>query len=500
MTVSTAFSGRDMLHSQSVPTVLVIDDEPAIHHLFQTALQEMGLRLLYAMSAEEGLAVFVEEQPEVVILDVGLPDMTGLEVFRRLHQINAKVPVIFMTGTGTTATAIEAMSLGAFEYVLKPLDFTSLLPLITGALGVARLMREPALITEADDSQDNTDSIVGRGPAMHAVYKSIGRVAPQDVTVLILGESGTGKELVARAIYQYSRRKNGPFLAINCSAIPETLLESELFGHEQGAFTGADKKRIGKFEQCNGGTLFLDEIGDMTPLTQSKVLRLVQEQRFERVGGNETIQTNVRLIAATNKNLENLLAEGKFRQDLYYRLSVFAIKLPALRERDVDLPILISYFLRRYARNMGKNVNGITSATLLLLKQYQWPGNVRELQSVIQHAVLVASGSIIVPDFLPEKLRLDAATRIETPSVAPSAFQDLNQLIDKSLEHGTGELYARWQNVTELHLFQRVLDHVKGNISHAAKILGIHRATLRTKIAALGLNADERKLSSNELP
>jgi len=335
---------------------------------------------------------------------------------------------------------------------------------------------------------------------MHAIYKSIGRVAPQDITVLILGESGTGKELVARAIYHYSRRKTGPFLAINCSAIPETLLESELFGHEQGAFTGADKKRIGKFEQCNGGTMFLDEIGDMTPLTQSKVLRVVQDQHFERVGGNETIQTNVRLIAATNKNLEKLVAEGKFRQDLYYRLSVFAIKLPALREREVDLPILINYFLQRYALEMGKNVNGIASATLDLLKQYPWPGNVRELQSVIQHALLVASGSVIVPEFLPDKLRLDAAVRIENPTAAPSAFQDLDQLIDQCLEQGTGELYARWQNVTELHLFQRVLDHVKGNLSQAAKILGIHRATLRTKIAAFGLDADERKHSSIELP
>lgn len=429
---------------QAVPTLLLIDDEPAIHQLFQSSVQEMGIRLLSANSGKEGLTVFSREQPEVVILDVGLPDLSGLETFRRLHQTDPRVPVIFITGAGTTATAIEAMSLGAFEYVLKPLDFPSLKKIITQALEVARLMRVPALIAEAGDEPETADSLVGRGPAMHAIYKSIGRVAPQDVTVLILGESGTGKELIARAIYQYSRRKDRPFLAINCSAIPEPLLESELFGHEQGAFTGADKKRIGKFEQCNGGTLFLDEVGDMTPLTQTKILRVVQEQRFERVGGNETIQTNVRLIAATNKNLEKLVAEGKFRQDLYYRLSVFAIKLPALREREVDLPILINYFLRRYAREMGKNVNGIASATLDLLKQYPWPGNVRELQSVIQHALLVASGSVIVPDFLPEKLRLDAAVRIENPSVAPSAFQDLDQLIDQSLEQGTGELYARW--------------------------------------------------------
>ncbi len=244
----------------------------------------------------------------------------------------------------------------------------------------------------------------------------------------------------------------------------------------------------------------MDEVGDMTPLMQAKILRVVQEQRFERVGGNETIQTNVRLIAATNKDLKKLVAEGKFRQDLYYRLSVFAISLPPLRERKDDLPLLVSFFLRRYAREMDKNVTGIASAALDLLQRYSWPGNIRELQSVIQHALLVASGSVIVPDFLPDSLRQEATARIDTPSFAPSAFQDLDRFIDESLEQGTGELYPRWQNVTELHLFQRVLEHTQRNISQAAKILGIHRGTLRAKIAALGLDADERRSSTDELP
>ena len=304
---------------------------------------------------------------------------------------------------------------------------------------------------------------------------------------------------MARAIYQHSRRKTGPFLAINCSAIPETLLESELFGHEKGAFTGAESKRIGKFEQCNGGTLFLDEVGDMTPLTQTKLLRLVQEQRFERVGGNVTIQADVRLIAATNANLGQSGGGGTFRHDLYYRLNVFTIKLPPLRERPDDLPLLVNYFLRRFARDMEKQIDGVAEAALELLRQYSWPGNIRELQSVIQHALLVASGSVIVPDFLPDRLRPDAAARIETPSFTSSAFQNLDHFIDAGLETGTNDLYTRWQNVTELHLFRRVLEHTKGNISHAAKILGVHRATLRSKMAALGLEADERK-SSSELP
>ncbi len=482
-----------MIPPRSNPKLLLIDDEPGIHQVFRDIVNEMGIRLLSAYSAAEGSALFAKEHPAVVLLDIGLPDASGLETFRQLHALDARVPVILITGAGTTETAIEAISLGAFEYILKPFEIAPLMKVIAQAMEVARLMRVPALFVDAGDEVETADIIVGRSPAMLAIYKSIGRVAPQDVTVLILGESGTGKELVARAIYQHSRRKVSPFLAINCSAIPESLLESELFGHEQGAFTGADRKRIGKFEQCNGGTLFLDEVGDMTPLTQTKILRLVQEQRFERVGGNETIQTNVRLIAATNKNLEQLVAEGKFRQDLYYRLSVFAIKMPALRERTNDLPTLVNFFMRRYAREMNKNARGMTPAALELLKRHSWPGNIRELQSVIQHALLVASGSIIVPEYLPESVRAEATARLGTSVLAPSAFQDLDSLIDDGLAHSVGELYARWQNATELHLFQRVLSHTQGNLSQAAKLLGIHRATLRTKIAALGLDTDERK-------
>jgi two-component system nitrogen regulation response regulator GlnG len=473
-----------------MPTVLLIDDEPAIYQVLQNSVE--GLHLVIAKTGEEGLAVFSCERPDVVLLDIGLPDQSGLETFRRLHHLDARVPVIFITGSGTTATAMEAMSLGAFDYVLKPPDFAQVRKLIGHAVEVARLMRVPAVIAETGEEQAAADNVVGNSPAMHAVYKLIGRVAPQDVTVLILGESGTGKELVARAIYQYSGRKAAPFLAINCSAIPELLLESELFGHEQGAFTGADKKHIGKFEQCNGGTLFLDEVGDMSPLTQTKILRLVQEQRFERVGGNQTIQTNVRMIAATNKNLEKLVAEGKFRDDLYYRLSVFAIKMPPLRERADDLPLLVDYFLRKYALEMDKNVNGIAPAALDLLRRYSWPGNVRELQSVIQHAILMASGSVIVPNFFPDSLRPKAAALIGPPATDLSVFRDLDHFIDENLANGEGEVYSRWLNSTELHLFRRILTHTKGNLSQAAKILGINRSTLRTKITALGLDAEER--------
>src|SRR3954452_17869293 len=266
-------------------------------------------------------------------------------------------------------------------------------------------MPVPAVVADAEAVAGTADALVGRCPAMQEVYKAIGRVAPQEVTVLILGESGTGKELIARAIYHYSDRAKGPFLAINCAAIPETLLESELFGHEKGAFTGADRKRIGKFEQASGGTLFLDEIGDMTPLTQTKILRVLQGQEFERVGGNEPIKADVRVIAATNRDLEKMIAEGTFRGDLYYRLNVYTIKLPALRERGDDLPLLAEHFVRRFARELRKEVRGVAPESVELLRRYPWPGNVRELQSVLKQALLQTTGPVVLPEFLPAAVR-----------------------------------------------------------------------------------------------
>ena len=352
-----------------MPVLLVIDDEPAILHAFRRGFQQSDVTVLTAASAAEGLAMVTQHDPDVVMLDLALPDLSGLDVFRRIHQRNPKIPVIFITGHGTTDTAIEAMKLGAFDYLLKPLELAHLRELVARAFAISRLMRVPA-VTEDEPIREPADVLVGRCPAMQDVYKAIGRVAPQDVTVLILGESGTGKELVARAIYHHSRRAAAPFLAINCAAIPETLLESELFGHEKGAFTGAERKRIGKFEQCSGGTLFLDEIGDMTPLTQAKILRVLQEQQFERVGGNETIQTNVRVIAATNRDLEHLIAAGQFRSDLYYRLSVFPIVLPPLRERGDDLPLLVDHFLKQLGPELGKEVQEVAPETLDLLRQY----------------------------------------------------------------------------------------------------------------------------------
>lgn len=382
-------------------TILVIDDELSILHAFRRAFDDPADTLLTASDGAEGLEIVTQSRPDVVVLDLNLPDMFGLDVFQHIRQIDARIPVIFITGQGTTETAIEAMKLGAFDYLLKPLDVGRVREQVERAAEIGRLMRVPAVVTDEVLAQAPADVIVGRSPAMQEVYKAIGLVAPQDLAVLILGDSGTGKELVARAVYQHSRRATGPFLAINCAAIPETLLESELFGHEKGAFTGADRKRIGKFEQCSGGTLFLDEIGDMTPLTQAKILRVLQDGRFERVGGNETIRTDVRIIAATNRDLGQMVASGEFRGDLYYRLGIVTIRVPALRERADDLPLLVEHFLKRFSPELGKKVDRISPEAMDVLRRHPWPGNIRELQSVLKQALLRAQGPVLVADFLP---------------------------------------------------------------------------------------------------
>lgn len=468
-----------------MPTLLVIDDEPAIQHAFRRAFREPDVSVLIASTSSEGLEQAVNDRPDVIVLDLNLPDLSGLETFRRLHEMDAQVPVIFITGHGTTDTAIEAMKLGAFDYLLKPLELAQLRELVGRAFGVSRLMRVPALVADEEAVAGASETLVGRCPAMQEVYKAIGRVASQDVTVLILGESGTGKELVARAIYHHSRRAAKPFLAINCAAIPETLLESELFGHERGAFTGADRKRIGKFEQCSGGTLFLDEIGDMSPVTQTKILRVLQEQRFEPVGGNESIQTNVRLIAATNRDLEKLIAEGLFRADLFYRLSVFTVQLPPLRDRFDDLPLLVDHFVRRFSGELGKDVRAAAPETLEALQRHHWPGNLRELQSVLKQALLRATGPVLAPDFLP-----DLSSRLSDKPQAAVALAAWGDFIDAQLAGGGGNLYAEALEAMERQLLTRTLRYTGGNQLQAAKLLGITRGSLRAKIRALGISID----------
>ncbi|HEX5443432.1 MAG TPA: sigma-54 dependent transcriptional regulator, partial [Pirellulales bacterium] len=366
------------------------------------------------------------------------------------------------------------------------------------AFGISRLMHVPAILEEGDRPQDRPDLLVGCGAAMQSVCKQIGRVAPQNVNVLILGESGTGKELVARALYHHSQRGQAPFLAINCSAIPESLLESELFGHERGAFTGAERRRIGKFEQCHNGTLFMDEVGDMAPSTQAKILRLLQEGRFERLGGSETIAVDVRVIAATNQNLEALIEQGRFRKDLYYRLRGVTIHLPPLRERREDIAELAHYFLFRYNRQIGTSVQSISPAALERLQEYTWPGNVRELQSVIHEALIVSAGPTILPEFLPAELHSEpgASHSGQSAALAPAIphsdeladWQRLPRLMEQWLAAGETDLYRRGQEHFDRLVIRRAMDQAAGNQARAAEILGLSRVTLRAKLRSLGMN------------
>lgn len=477
---------------EPLPRLLLVDDEPAIQHAFRRAFAKENLQVRTVGTAAEALAEVDAFQPDVVVLDIHLPDATGLELFHQLHARDARLPIILITGHGTTDLAIEAIKEGAFEYLLKPLELSELRTLIERAVQSSRLMRQPASMPEVETPPPGGDWLLGRCPAMQEVYKAIGRVARQNVTVLIRGESGTGKELVARAIYQHSLRANQPFLAINCAAIPEALLESELFGHEKGAFTGADRKRIGKFEQCHGGTLFLDEIAEMTPLTQAKVLRLLQEQSFERLGGNQTIHTDVRILAATNADLEALVEQGRFRKDLYFRLNVFTIWLPPLRERGEDIDLLIDHFSRRYARELGKPLQHITGQTRAILHAYPWPGNIRELQSVLKQALLQMQGPVLLPEHLPPSLVrsepiISTSASINEQLSSATTVSDWQNFIQERLAAGSENLYAECLERMERELIVAVLRHTDGNQVQAARLLGITRSSLRNKIRALGI-------------
>lgn len=492
-------------------TLLVVDDEPNIVFSLKETLSSATLSVISAGTAREGLELVKQQRPDVVILDVRLPDQSGLDAYDKIRQIDPRLPVIIMTAFARTETAIEAMRRGAYEYLVKPVDFRRLKEVIGQALEVSRLNRIPALLEETDPEDLSVDRIIGQSPVMQEVYKDIGRIAPQDSTVLILGESGTGKELVARALYHYSRRNQQPFLAINCAALPETILESELFGHERGAFTGADQRRIGKFEQVHGGTIFLDEIGDMSPATQAKALRLLQEQQFERIGGNTTVKTDVRIIAATNRDLHKDVAEGRFRQDLLYRLNGFSIQLPPLRDRCQDIPALIEHFLRLFNFEMNKTVVSASPETLQVLAAHDWPGNIREFQSAIKYAMVHTTGAILTPDALPQSCRsarVESSPLLDIPEEAgllrgaiaihPSGDShlplndgaspfDLVREVKQLLRDNQTDIYRQIGQEVDRILLGEVMSFVGGNQLQAAERLGISRMTLRSKLRGLGM-------------
>ncbi len=489
--------------------LLLIDDEADVQYSFRRIFDSPDLELHTASSGEEGLRLISQVKPDLVISDIRMAGINGLETLRRIRQLDPKLLVILMTAYGTTQTAIEAMKLGAYDYQLKPFDVPKLKSLVANALKAARDMRQAVTLQPMLEAEEYDVGVVGRSEVMQDVFKLIGQVAATDATVLVTGESGTGKELVARSIYSYSRRSDKPFLAINCAAIPDNLLESELFGHEKGAFTGATQLRVGKFEQCDGGTLFLDEIGDMSPATQTKMLRILQSGTFERVGGNETIKVDVRVIAATNRNLEEEVARKQFREDLFYRLNVVRIQMPALRERRGDVRLLVDYFLRKLTAAGGRP-KSIGAATLAALERYHWPGNVRELENVLRRATVVAKGLAILPADLPLEVTAETPAQLlerrsestETePTTGPSASAnsapasptapgDMQSLAQALFRLARGEPKLKVIPAVERILVIEALRETRGNQVQAAKLLGITRATLRKRVEKFGIRQD----------
>lgn len=474
-------------------SILIVDDDPQLRESFERLLREEGYEVRSASSGEAALESVAQAVPDLIVMDVRLPGMSGMETFQAVREVAPKLPVIIMTAYGTTDTAIEATKLGAFDYVLKPFDIPELLGLIQQALEAGEFMRSRVEM-DVPPETTSTEALIGRSQAMQEVYKAIGRVAPTDATVLIRGESGAGKELVARAIYHHSLRSERPFTVINCVAIPETLLESELFGYEKGAFTGAANRRIGKIEQANGGTVLLDEIGDMPVSIQSKILRLLQERSVERLGGRDPIPVDVRILAATNRDLEAALSEGRFREDLYYRLKVVTIHVPPLRERKGDAPLLCEYFLARFTHEMGMDNPGVTDEALAAIERHPWPGNVRELANTLRKALIFSRGYPIRPEDISQAVQTEGARE---PGHDEAAESVIRQWVHGNLISGTRKnLFSSLMDSFTDILISEALSLTDGNRTRAAKLLGISRPTLLAKMEKAGLN--ERTLPDED--
>ena len=431
------------------------------------------------------------EDIDLVMLDVNLPTLSGLDVLKQIKQINNDLPVIMISGFVSTENAIEAMREGAYEYLTKPFEIQKLIDTVNKACGFAA-HRSAMVISDVEpQAGTSVDEIVGKSPEIVEIAKLIGQVAKTDAAVLIFGESGTGKELVARAIHRNSKRKNNAFLSVNCAALPETLLESELFGHEKGAFTGAYYKRIGKFEQADQGTLFLDEIGDMSMLTQSKLLRVLQEKRFERVGGNESIGVDVRIIAATNKSLVQLMKEGSFRVDLFYRLKVVSVYIPPLRERREDIPLLVDYFLNRFSKQLSVPFKQVSKKAQLQMSRYHWPGNVRELENNVHTAMVMSKNDSLSPEDFPSLTENNPKLEINLTELQDDYTDTFKKIIDpimpKLIANSSGQVYHFMESALERAMIASCLKQFEGNQVKTAEALGISRNTLRDRIAKYGI-------------
>jgi len=466
----------------SAAKILLIEDDAGITDTLRRVFSEEGHDVSVQKRGDDGLALASRETFNVVITDLRLPGIDGLELVRQLHAAQPRLPIILITAFGTTQTAIEAMKLGAYDYLLKPFDVPHMIELVRKAADSNRLMSEPVILGEPGEARE---AIVGSSAAMQAIYKEIGRVASKPVSVLIRGETGTGKELIARAIYQHSERANAPFIAINCAAIPETLLESELFGHERGAFTGAESRRIGRFEQADRGTIFLDEIGDLSPGTQVKLLRVLQERCLQRIGGKETIPIDVRVIAATHRDLEAAMRQKEFREDLYYRLNVVTIPLPALRNRREDIPDLVRYFLHKHGPELGNGAPSVHPEALELLQGQSWSGNVRELENVVRKALLLAQNYTISVEHV--RTALNKITD-STFSPARPLAEYIDELLAAAQREDLADAHARVLEMAERELFSRAIQSAQGNQAKAARWLGVSRITMKAKLIQFGLH------------
>jgi nitrogen regulation protein NR(I) len=462
--------------------ILLVEDDSAIVMTLCRVLADEGHEVLVEKRGDAGLAHARNAPFDIVITDMKLPGLNGLELVRELHAARPRLPILMMTAHGTTETAIEAIQLGAYDYLVKPFEMPELLRLVEQAVAASRLMSVPV---EIGATRPARSAIVGNSRAMQNIYKEIGRIASKPVSVLIRGETGTGKELIARAIYQHSDRANAPFVAINCAAIPETLLESELFGHERGAFTGAESRRIGRFEQANHGTIFLDEIGDMTPGTQVKLMRVLQEKNLQRLGGKETIPADVRVIAATHRDLEAAIKQNQFREDLFYRISVMVLNLPPLRERKEDIPDLARFFLQKYAVEFGTENPSIHPDATEFLQAQHWPGNVRELENVTRKTLLLAQSYTISAEHVRAAL---ARANLPVSSAEKSLQAFADQLIAAAQRGELTDAYARLHETAERVLISRAIDLAQGNQAKAARWLGVSRMTIREKLIQFGLH------------
>jgi two-component system nitrogen regulation response regulator GlnG len=468
--------------------ILVVDDEETMRWAMQKALEKRGFDVVTLGDGELAVAEIRERDYVLVLMDIKMPKMTGFQALRQIREIRPEQLIVLMTAYGTMRTAIDAMKEGAFDYITKPFEFEQIFSLIEKAVMVGTYRHEVDYLSAEMSEKHAFGNIIGRSRAMQRVYKLIGQVAPTDLTVLIRGASGTGKELVAQSIHHYSRRSAKPLVIVNIAAVPPNLVESELFGHERGSFTGAVAQKAGKFELAHGGTLFLDEIGDMDYLLQSKILRVLQEQEFYRVGGARPIRVDVRVIAATNQNLEKMVAEGRFRRDLYYRLNAVPILLPELKDHKEDLPLLIDYFMAKFCEDLNLERKYLSSEAAKLLHSYEWPGNIRELENTLKRAMVLAPSNVLLAEHFPPDVR-DAA-----PS-AGTTLERLESILRRRLEAAVallgeddaGAFHEQTLRVFELPLLRAALRRTRGNKVQAAAQLGINRNTLNKKIKDLGI-------------